>query len=223
MYGYLNPESKGMQLFYKTTEMILLSVLWILASLPIVTMGAASSALYYAVVKVIRNREGYAWNEFWRGFRINFMQATKLWIPSVVLLAGLVADIIIVHLMSVAGMAGRWTMIIFALIFAFGLMWLIYIFAYIARFEDKIKTVLFNTVWMTLFHFVHSLLLLTVLVIMFGLVFLFPIVLPFAVFFFPGLYGVIAASVLESRFKLHMPKEETDDPRIEEDDVNVNQ
>lgn len=223
MYGYLNPESKAMQLFYKTTEMMLLSILWAVASLPIFTIGAASSALYYAVVKVIRNSEGYAWDEFWHGFRINFKQATKLWIPAVILLAGLGVDIIIVHLMSVAGMAGRWTMIIFALILAFGLMWLIYIFAYIARFQDTIKTVLFNTIWMTLFHFVHSLLLLIVFIAMVGAVFIFPVVLPFAVFFFPGFYGVIAASVLEARFKLHMPKEETDNPRIEEDDINVDQ
>ena len=217
MRGFLNPESKGMQLFYKISEMMLLSVLWVVASIPIVTMGAASSAIYYSVVKVIRNREGYAWKEFWRGFRINFKQATIIWVPTLLLLVGLVADIVIVYLLSTAGSGSRWITIPFILIMAWGVMWMQYVFAYVARFEDKIKTVLHNTFWMNWFHFFHSIFLLIVLVVLIGVTYIFPILIPFAIFFFPGLYTVIAASVLESRFKLHMPKEELDDQYAEED------
>lgn len=217
MGGYINPESKVMQLLYKITEMMLLSVLWTIASLPLITMGAASSALYYAVQKVIYSEEGIAWGEFWRGFRTNYKQATKLWIPILILLVGAIADVIIVYLLSMAGERNKWATVPFLLLLVFGLMWLQYVFPYVARFEDRIKTILFNTFWMSLFHFLHSLFLLVVFIVFVGMPFFFPILLPVAVFFFPGLYMVIAVRILESRFKIHMSKEELEGQDVVEE------
>ena len=217
MSGYINPESKVMQLFYKITEMMLLSVLWIVASLPLITMGAASSALYYAVQKVIYSEEGTAWGEFWRGFRTNFKQATIIWIPIMLLLVGAIADVIIVYLLSIAGESNKWASVPFLLLLAFGLMWLQYVFPYVARFEDRIKMILFNTFWMNLFHFIHSLFLLVAFIALVSMPFIFPILLPVAFFFFPGLYMVIAVRILESRFKIHMPKEDLEGQDVVEE------
>lgn len=208
MRNFLNPESRAMQIFYKATECMLLSVLWIITSLPIITIGASSSALYYTVVKVIRNDEGQAWSEYWNGFRTNFKQATIIWMVALLLVIGAIADIVVVYLLSIAGKGSAWLCLPFVLLLAFGVMWMQYIFAYLSRFADKTKTVLFNTFWMTIFHLWHSLFLLAVLVIGLLLFFFVPITIPFLVFFFPGVFGVICASVLESRFKIHMPKDE---------------
>ena len=75
-----------MQIFYKATECMLLSILWVVTSLPVITIGASTTALYYAVVKVIRNNEGYVWGEFWNGFRTNFKQATIIWLVALLFL-----------------------------------------------------------------------------------------------------------------------------------------
>lgn len=75
-----------MQIFYKATECMLLSILWVVTSLPVITIGASTTALYYAVVKVIRNNEGYGWGEFWNGFRTNFKQATIIWLVALLFL-----------------------------------------------------------------------------------------------------------------------------------------
>ena len=145
MQDYIKPESKIMQIFYKATECMLLSILWVVTSLPVITIGASTTALYYAVVKVIRNNEGYVWGEFWNGFRTNFKQATIIWLVVALLLAGAVADIVVVYVLSAAGHGSRWLCLPFIILLAFGLMWVQYIFPYIARFEDRTKTVLFNS------------------------------------------------------------------------------
>ena len=216
MSGFINPESKVMQVLYKITEMMLLSVLWIVTSLPLITIGAASSALYYAVVKVIIKDEGNVWGQFWAAFQGNFKKATIIWIPLLLLFTGAVVDIVVVYFLSIVGEGKGWLAIPFTLLLVFGLMWVQYIFPYVARFEDRIKTILYNTFWMSLFHIVHSLLLFVVFVILVALPFAFPILLPVAIFFFPGLYGVIGALVLESRFKVHIPAKEQEVSTYEE-------
>ena len=45
-------------------DLMILGFLWILCSLPIITIGASSAALYYATVKSVKNRNGYAVQEF---------------------------------------------------------------------------------------------------------------------------------------------------------------
>ncbi len=55
--------------------MVILSVLWCVFSLPLVTVGASSAALYHTVVKVIRQDRGYAFSTFTASFRSNLRQA----------------------------------------------------------------------------------------------------------------------------------------------------
>ena len=52
-------------------NIIYVSVLWILFSIPIITIGASSTALYYTVTKVIRHGRSYIFREFWQSFKSN--------------------------------------------------------------------------------------------------------------------------------------------------------
>ena len=66
-----NPENAFMCFINKIIDLVVLSILWTLCSAPIVTMGAASAALYYAVTKSVRCQRGHAAKEFWRAFKSN--------------------------------------------------------------------------------------------------------------------------------------------------------
>lgn len=59
----------------RIADMVILSVLWCVFSLPLVTVGASSAALYHTVVKVIRQDRGYAFSTFTASFRSNLRQA----------------------------------------------------------------------------------------------------------------------------------------------------
>ena len=66
-----NPENAFMCFINKIIDLVVLSILWTLCSAPLVTMGATSAALYYAVTKAVRCQRGHAAKEFWRAFKSN--------------------------------------------------------------------------------------------------------------------------------------------------------
>lgn len=208
MSGYINPEGKVMQLFYKITETMLLSILWVIASVPVVTIGASSAALYYAFNKVVKEDCGYAWGEFWNGFRMNFKQATPVWLGALVICAGLAADIFVMLPLAINGERGDFFWIFFMILLGIAIMWMVFIFAYMARFEDNTKTILKNSFWIYLMHFMPALLLLVILVVEVAVVIIFPITLPIAAFFFPGGFTCIANMILEKIFKKYRKDEE---------------
>ena len=59
-------------------QLILLSILWTVCCLPIITVGASTVALYYTVVKVLRRNQDSLSAAFFRGFRNNFLQSLNI-------------------------------------------------------------------------------------------------------------------------------------------------
>ena len=82
-----NQDSTFMTILNKAADMVILSVLWCVCSLPLLTIGASSSALYHTAVKVIRQGRGYAFSAFLTSFRQNLKQT----IPLTLLLAAFYA------------------------------------------------------------------------------------------------------------------------------------
>ena len=64
----------------KITEIVYLSVLWIVFSLPIFTIGASTTALYHTVTKTFLDDRGYITREFVNSFKSNFKQSTIVWL-----------------------------------------------------------------------------------------------------------------------------------------------
>ena len=61
-------------------DFILLNILWLLTSIPIVTLGAATAALYSVMMSVVEKKEGYIIKDYWKAFCRNFKQSTVVWI-----------------------------------------------------------------------------------------------------------------------------------------------
>lgn len=59
-------------------QMVVASILWAVCCLPVVTIGPASAALYYTVVKVVRRDRGTVAKEFFHSFKENFRQGLFL-------------------------------------------------------------------------------------------------------------------------------------------------
>lgn len=91
MGEFFNPE-KGIWAWLSTlVDVFGLSILWIALCLPVVTIGPATAALYYAVVKCVRGRESGAFGCFFRSFRENLktgLAATLIVLPAAALLLG---------------------------------------------------------------------------------------------------------------------------------------
>ena len=52
-----NPENLVFRMLSKGVDFVGLSLLWLLLCIPIVTIGPATAALYYTVVKVFRQKK----------------------------------------------------------------------------------------------------------------------------------------------------------------------
>ena len=79
MGNLFNPEAPLMQGLGKIADMMVLNVLTVLLSLPVVTAGAATAALYDATWRILQD-EGSVYGAYFRAFKSNFKQATVLWL-----------------------------------------------------------------------------------------------------------------------------------------------
>lgn len=60
--------------------LVLTNALWIVFSIPLVTAGASTTALFYVTGKVVRGEDVKIVKDFWKSFRMNFFQATGVWL-----------------------------------------------------------------------------------------------------------------------------------------------
>lgn len=71
MGGLFDYDSKLFQLLLRVSDVVALSLLWLLCSLPILTLGASTSALYYTAMKLVRQRGDSAISMFFHAFKEN--------------------------------------------------------------------------------------------------------------------------------------------------------
>ena len=88
----IDPESKIMQAMTFLADVILLSLLFVLTSLPIVTIGASATALY-SVFRRHQKETTSVVAAFFRAFSANWKPATLSWLIQLVLTALLVWDL----------------------------------------------------------------------------------------------------------------------------------
>lgn len=77
----------------KIADFLILSILYVVCCIPIITIGAATTALFYASIKLVHN-EGYVARNFFHSFRANFKQATCIWIPAIVFFGIMILNIL---------------------------------------------------------------------------------------------------------------------------------
>ena len=65
-------------------DMLKLNFMWLLFSIPIVTIGAATVAAMSVALKMADDEEGYIGRSFVRAFRENWKKGTVLWVITVI-------------------------------------------------------------------------------------------------------------------------------------------
>ena len=147
---FFSYDSNFSQLILKLCYACYLNLLWVICSLPIVTIGASTTAIYYTSLKIIREEDANIGAKFFHSFRENFRQATVLWL--IMLAAGLFlgGDIYLVwHLRTGASgtPAVLWTLCL-ALLIAAALVYVIvleYVFPLLASVSNTNLAMLKNS------------------------------------------------------------------------------
>lgn len=112
-----------------------LNLLWIITSLPVVTAGASTTALYYCTLKLHKDKDISIWKCFWKSFRGNFIQATAVWLCLAA--AGICVWF---EKRAVVSMPGAMAAVFTYVVWGIALLLLVtamYVFPTIASFENK--------------------------------------------------------------------------------------
>jgi uncharacterized membrane protein YesL len=199
-----------MRYVIKIFDCMCLSVLWLVACLPIFTIGASTTAMFSVIHRYIRLEENSLWKTFWKAFREEFKRTTLCTLVALGILALLVMDPLVFRTMILNGQVmGNLYWVILVLI-GIEATWLAYQFAYIERFTGGVKDTLRFTLLMMILHPLKSL---TVLALVLGSGAL--------IILAPGLLTIVPAAccwlcdiVIASVYVLHLREE--DRQRLEE-------
>lgn len=75
----MNYDNIFIRMLSRVGDAMLLSILFVLSCVPIITIGTAFTSLYYTAMKGISGDDGYIWKFYTRSFKQNFKQATGMW------------------------------------------------------------------------------------------------------------------------------------------------
>lgn len=201
----LSPTGKAMNLIGRAFDYILVGIFWILASLPILTIGAASAALYSVVLRMRRGEDDKLAREFISAFRENFRQGSLLWLIQVLLGAFLLLDIYFYLLWAAAGeLIGTILLAAFLLATVGYLGIFLYLYCYIARFRCTIFGALRSCFMLSVRHFPYTLLMLVsdVALLTLGLV------TGAGLLIVPGATAFVHACCIERVFRRYIPDRE---------------
>jgi len=194
-------ESKWYKAATVLWEMMFIGFLWTLFSLPIVTIGASTTALYYVATKKISGKDNeYIFSAFWNSFKVNFVKATIIYL--ILALVGFVAwfNFTLLPYVNIGGLTLPVRIILF-----FVLVQVIfissYVFAIIARFETSIIGALKAA------NFIanrHVFITITNLVLLLGILYVMFLV-PVILLFMMGVYGYFSSFGIVKLFRRHYP------------------
>ena len=199
MNSLLNPDNPVMQFITKIVYSVYLNVLWFICFFPVVTAGAATTALYYVTLKMAKNEEGGITKSFFKAFKENFKQSTIVWL--ILLALGIVLGIDGYVLWHMRFENAFWTIItaIFLVAAAAYLIVVMYIFPLMARFENTIFAMFKNSLFIGMRFLLCTAL---VAVIHFAMLFVIINIFTPAVIFGEGLCAFLSSYFLANILKL---------------------
>ena len=171
MRNLLNYDGPVLRFITKIVYSVWLNILWFICCLPVITIGASTTALSYCTQKIARDEEGYITKAFFKSFKESFKQSTIIGLIMTVLGAFIITDgYVLIHLCFTSPF---WTVvsavfIIAAIAYVIVLLW---IFPLHAHFENTIMNMFKNSIMIGMRFIVCTFIMICVYAIMFGLIF----------------------------------------------------
>lgn len=218
MDKFFNSDNGVMRALSKIFDMGLLTLIYLVFCIPVVTAGAATTSLYYVSAKVLRHNRSYVWREFWSSFKTNFLQSTIVWVITAVITVLLIFNMQIVGANADSAKSGYLVGAYLAMLFVL-LCINCYVYPIISRFGTGLSQILRLSLYCAFRHFLHTIMMVAILAAMVALIYLGMITNIILIFIFaPGLAGFAYTFPMEHILKKYMPKEE---PKYTEDGEEI--
>lgn len=140
-------------------NVFLLNLCWLVTSIPIVTVGASTVALFDVMMKLVDDEEGYVVRQYFKAFKENWKQGIVLGLLNLVALYAVYLDFTFFNVMENPPI---WLLIIgFVSAFYFAILFL-YAYPQVARYKNKLWVILRNSFRIGIKYFGRTLLMLIV-------------------------------------------------------------
>lgn len=207
MGGIFNMDSKPIRIVIKIFDAMCISVLWLIMCIPIVTAGAATTALYATAYGNLRKDQGYLFRTFWTAFRENWKRSTVIGLVYIGVLVLLGVDVLVFRTHALQGhfLGGLYWLIL--VLCAAAVNWGAYLFAYAARINGTAGDVLKNSFLLMIIHPIKAL---VIFVPLAGGILL-SLSAPILLTVFPVAVCLLSSFTLEGIFAAHLPAENDGD------------
>lgn len=138
MKNLFNIDNPFIQFLARVGDMILANFLFIICSLPVVTVGASLAALHKVTQNIAMEEEQGLFKTFLRGFRENLKQATIAWLMMLVFLVGMCCNLLLTvsYLTGTAAQICKWVLCFIMLLM---LALASYLFPLMVRYENSLR------------------------------------------------------------------------------------
>lgn len=210
MNNFFDPNSGIMGFMGKVFDVIYLSFIWTIFSIPIFTIGASTTALYYTSVKAIRRERGYIFKAYWHSFRTNFVSATVLWIPFIAILA-IVYNINLKYALQVGGTIGFILLCVYCMLAFVIICTGVYVFPVLSRFTMTKGQIIKTSAIIALKHFPITVVLVVIVIgTTLGLY-----LMPYVTIFIPAISALLFSLLMEPILKKYTPKTDGEEAKDE--------
>ena len=136
----------------KLTDLLVLNLLFLVCCLPVVTAGAALTAMYAVSLRSVRYGDGYVVRTFFASFKENLKQSTAAWLICLAIGALAFIDLRFFGQIELGGFSRYMKLIVLAILI-FVWMVCIWLFPLIAKMRDSLKTQIANAAKMAVAYF----------------------------------------------------------------------
>ena len=126
-----------MSFLTRLADLAILNVIFLITCLPIVTIGPALVALYSVTLKMVKNEESYIFKGYFKSFKDNFKISFISWLILLTAFCMLYIDLQIAN--TFAGSIRTIMTVLFFFMLLVCIVLLLYLFPYIARFENTLR------------------------------------------------------------------------------------
>lgn len=208
-----NMDSWLWRILSRIADIAILSILFLVCSIPVFTVGASLTALYTVSLKLSKREEGYIVRDFLRAFKENFRQGTAIWL--ILLTAGVILGTDIYLLRGNRTLIGMLMNLVFYIMAFIYVMVLSYIFPLQSKFVNKVRDTFKNAVTVGIANLLPWTLLLMAMNLIPLLLFLLPLklilyMLPLLVGFLFGGIAYINSKMLNHVFEKYISKIENE-------------
>ena len=146
MRNLLNYDGPVLRFLTKVVYSVWLNILWFVCCIPVVTIGASTTALCYCTGKIARDEEGYITKAFFSSFKDGFLTSTIIGIIMTVLGVVLAVDAYVMYHLCFT--SAFWTLVSAILVVACiaYIIVLLWVFPLNARFENTIINMFKNSI-----------------------------------------------------------------------------